>query len=380
MLRRILAPFAALGIAFGLALGLFFTSPAARAEVPAEAPSSAEAVMRPAPEWKRPAVPEPSGGWTVQEGLYGDVHSTWGDRVIARRLSAHLATSVPALAARLGLYPGDAVEVYLVDNEIDFHRMQPGATPDWADGTAWPNMSLVFLKSPTIRAGDAAPLETVLDHEIVHVLLGQAFGGRPVPRWLQEGYAQFFSGEASERSMRLAHNELGLAPMPLAELTQGFPANGLRAQIAYGESADFVAWIAGRGGEEGLRKLVARLADGATVDDALFSAAGISLANADIEWMSTVPTAKPWFRWLTNTNLWWSIGAVALVVGAYRRRRRSREKLARWEAEDRARAAAILERQEAAWREANETVLPIWVGAPALGPRPRRVMVDPRWN
>lgn len=380
MLRRAQALVAALGRTLGplvLGLALLFGAPAASAAdhgIP-------QAVMKPAPaEWVRPTVPEPAAGWVTETGLYGDVHSTWGDKATARRLASHLATSLPALAKRIGVYPGATIEVYVVESEADFHRMQPGQTPDWADGTAWPDASLIFLKSPSIRPGDASPLETVLDHELVHVLLGQAFGGRPVPHWLQEGYAQFYAGEAFERSLSMARNEYGLAPMPLFELTRSFPKDALHAQLAYAESADFVTWIARRSGEAALRTLVTDLAEGRSVNDAITRATGLSMDKANEAWLGTVPTSNAWYRWLTNTNVLWGALGVLMAVGAWRRRQHAKAKLARWEAEDAARAAALLERQAAAWAQAEESGLQPWV-APGLPIyRPRRVEPDPRWN
>lgn len=332
--------------ALALALAWGFAVPEAAA-----APRSAPTIDV-APIVERPAVAAPAEGWTSEVGLHADVHGTWADRAVVRHLANHAATAVPRLAERLGVLPGPTMNVYLVPSEAEFQRLQPGAPPDWADGTAWPRWSLIFLKSPDIRPGTASPLTTVLDHELVHVLLGQAFGPRPVPRWLQEGMAQYYAGEAWERRILLAQNELGLAPLPLGTLTTGFPDHPVLAQLAYAQSADFVAWIAGRVGDDGLRTLVRELAAGKDADAALRATIGLSVNEADDAWRATQPTTEAWYRWLTNGNLWWGAGAAALAVAAWRRRTNAKKKLARWDAEEAARAEALLREQRTDWMRA----------------------------
>jgi len=316
-----------------------------------------------APLLERPPVAEPAGGWTTETGLYAEVHGAWSDRAVVRRLANHAATRVPALAERLGVLPGPTMHVYVVPTEAEFTSLQPGAPPDWADGTAWPRWSLIFLKSPSIRPGTAPLLETVLDHELVHVLLGQAFGARPVPRWLQEGMAQYYAGEAWDRRIALAQNEFGLAPLPLGTITTGFPQNPILAQLAYAQTADFVAWVAGRSGEAGLRTLVAEMAAGADVDHALQAAVGLSLDQADDAWRSAQPASHAWYRWVTNPAWWWGAAGAALGVAAWRRHRGGQRKLERWDAEEAARAAALLRAQE---REAEALARSRWLTGWAL--------------
>lgn len=317
-----------------------------------------EAESRPVTRWEqapdtapRPEVEDPEGGWRTEIGLYADVHGDWADQAVLLRLANHAAVSIPQLAERLGVRPSGPIDVYVLSSEADFQRLQPGRTPDWADGTAWPNHGLIFLKTPSIRPGNADPLEQVLDHELVHILLGQAFDGRPVPRWFQEGMAQFYSGEATfEKAIALARNDFGLEPLPLANITGGFPPDPARAQLAYAQSADFIAWLHARGGDASLRTLVRELAAGTPVNDALRSASGLGVAEADAAWRSTQPATLDWYRWVTNPAGWWGAVAAFLAIGAYRRRRRGQRKLEQWDAEERARAEAILRAAEEAER------------------------------
>lgn len=317
-----------------------------------------EARMQVAPPDDRPTVEAPSGGWRTETGLYADVHGPQGEGAVVRRLANHAAKSIPELIVKLGIRPGQTLDVYVLDRQEDFENMQPGRIPDWADGTAWPRWGLIFLRAPNLRGGTAEPLETVLDHELVHALLGQAFGRRNVPTWLQEGLAQFYAGESNARALAMAQGDYGGGSFSLGQLASGFPINPAGARLAYAQSADFIGFVAGHSGEAGLRALVASLAAGEDVNTAIYIATGMSLAEADAAWRK--PTEGwEWTRYLMNPGVWGAAGATLLGVAAYRRTKRGNAKLERWEEEERRQAARRLAEIERLRQESanNETYL-----------------------
>jgi hypothetical protein len=319
-------------------------------------------------ESPRPEVAAPLGGWWTEDGLYARVHAAPEDAATARRLAAHAARAVPRLAARLGVAAGGRLDIYVAPSAEEFARMQPGLPPDWADGTAWPRHGLVFLRAPSARPGTADPLEQVLDHEIVHVLVGRLFaaGGADSapPRWLQEGLAQWLSGEVGPDTAR-ALGSGGL--LPLAELTSSFPADPLRARLAYASSADFVVFLASSWGEDAVRRLVHRMAEGADADAALVTATGASLAEVEAAWRADWADPLFWARVAQgSTDVLWGLAAVGLVAGAYRARARNRAVLARWEEEE----AAYERRRAEALAEGlsgsdEPLARPYWVGVVA---------------
>lgn len=279
----------------------------------------------------RPTVEAPAGGWWTEDGAWARVHAAPHDRVTARRLADHLADAVPRLAGRLGLRSGATMDVYLAPDQAAFTRLQPGEPPEWADGTAWPRLGTIFLRAPSARPGTATPLETVLDHEVVHVLLGGAFGDRPVPRWLQEGAAQLVAGELGPAAAdTLARADVLL---PISSLAEGFPRDPVLARLAYAESVDLVAWVSRQG--DGLPRLVRELSGGASLDAAFIAAVGMDVEAADAAWRSRVDGSRlSWLR-VSESPLWWAGGAGLLTVGMLRRRLASSPRRARMEADDR---------------------------------------------
>lgn len=269
------------------------------------------------------------------EGVYASVYADPGDAEVMRRMADHAARSVPAIAARLGVGTGPAIRVVIADDQQAFAAMQPGATPAWADGTAWPNLALIFLRSPSIRPGTASPLEVVLDHEITHVLVGQAYQGRPVPTWLQEGLAQWVAGEFGPQTVdELARALVAGDLVDASELVRGFPRDPVRARAAYAQSVDLINVIADEHGAEAIPALVQRMAAGEPVHAAIRAVTGRSIEDIDRDRRAELAEGGLWLRALFKDSAWMAIGGPVLFFGWLGVRRRNRARLERWRKEE----------------------------------------------
>ncbi|HND29135.1 MAG TPA: peptidase MA family metallohydrolase [Myxococcota bacterium] len=335
---------------FVLLLQVFaFLMPTAQAAPSFEAP--------PQQELHSPVLPAPAGGWWREDGLYVQVFSTAEDRPTAVRLARTANEQLPRLSERLGLPIRGNTRIYLASTQKDFLSIQPGRPPDWADGTAWPSMGLVFLRSPSIRSGTAAPLEQVLVHELVHILVGQAFGKVDPPHWLQEGLASYIAGEASPERTAALMAHLPSTLLRFKDLEEGFPSDPITAQLAYAQSGDLIAWLANRYGDASLGELVRRTAAGDPMPVALRAISGGSPIALEEEWRER--WSDPWLRVPEALAAGAVVTFVGLGVTAYFRiRRRNQKRLDRWEREENqvflraAQRRALLE-QERAWRQAR---------------------------
>jgi hypothetical protein len=306
------------------------------------------------------APPWPDG-WVVEEGLYAAVAGDPADRGALRLAARHVEEAVPRIADDLGIPTGQRLRVYLCHTTEQFQELQPARPEAWADATTWPGAGLVFLRAPRLRAGTAAPLSQVLDHEVTHALIGQRFHGDPVPRWLHEGLAQVVAREYSGETTRaLARGTLGTGLLSLDELVRGFPEDPDRARLAYAQSADLVAFIRNRYGQDALRTLVRRLAAGRPVRAAFREATGEGLDEVDEAWRGRLRQSQLWVPALVDDAFWWLAGGLLLVGGWLRLRRRNRERRAWLEREE-----ALRRDLEAAWlRHAADPATP---GAAACG-------------
>ncbi|MCP4916329.1 MAG: hypothetical protein GY913_05355 [Proteobacteria bacterium] len=306
-----------------------------------------------AAEWSTPdridplleleAPPAPPMRFVSLPGIYADVHGRPQDKAVMERLAAHAAESVPRIADQLGIGAGRTINLYLADDEAAFDQLQPGTPPNWADGTAWPQRGLIYLKSPRIRSGTSKPLEQVLDHEITHVLLGQAFGTRPVPRWLQEGLAQWVAGEIGpDLPKRLADGAWRNGGLhDLEELTRGFPRDPAEADLAYAESADLIAFVATEYGPEAIPTLVQEMASGRPVNAAFYAATGDLAVDVDQAWRARLSVGFLSLAPLGDGMLWLGAGAPFVLFAFLRVRARNRETMARWAEEDEQEARAL---------------------------------------
>ena len=273
--------------------------------------------------------------WVQIPAPHAYVHADPADRATAVRLARHAAEAIPRLSAELEVPIGPRMHVVLAHTEEDFKTLQPGKMPDWADGSAWPSLGRIFLKSPRIRGGTASTLETVFDHEIVHVLLGRAFYPRPVPRWLQEGMAQLLAKEyTAEKTDALAKGTLGRNLIGLHELSRGFPRDPARAHLAYAQSADLVAYIRSTHGPDALPTLVREMAKGERFEMAIRLATSQTIDDLDMAWRSRLTSSGFSITPLLDEGLWWGLGALLVPLAWLTVRRRNKTKLEKWRREE----------------------------------------------
>ena len=282
---------------------------------PVETPQSRETLV----------LPE---GWVSQVGLYARIHGPSEQALKLAQLLDHAEESTPRLAELLDLPTGQRIEIFLTQSQEQFFSLQPGNAPHWADATAYPNQGWIFLRRNGLRGGMASSDIQVLDHELVHVLLGQAFRDKRPPQWLQEGVAQVFAGEYTlETADRIAEGMLGRGLFSLGELSHPFPRDPVRAQLAYAQSADFIAWLMAEYGSQALPILVRESVQGASFEAALRRATGKSLASLDKAWSKRLENSWLWVRALANDTVLLGLATIFLVVGYLRVKRRNRERL-----------------------------------------------------
>jgi hypothetical protein len=310
---------------WSVVLFVALSTSAARAAEFREAPPMAE------PGW----LPVTPADWVEIEGPAFHIHGPARDELALRRLSDHATRSLPRLAEALGAPIGGEVHVYVADSDERFRSLQPGAVPSWADGTAWPSSGTIFLHGSRARSGLARPLTQVLDHELVHILLGRALAPNEVPAWLQEGTAQVLAGEVGLDLHERIGRGMASGGLPsFDELERGFPHDPGRADLAYAMSASLVEQIQARGGPDALPRLVHAVAEGQGMRGAVRTVTGDSLKEIQASWRSGWLSWLP--AWLIGSRLvdYLMVGtAVVFFVGGAARTFRRTRKYTDWRTE-----------------------------------------------
>ncbi len=317
-------------------LAWLWASPAIAESGWVQAPDEAAVIK--AMEAPLPSLPAGTE-WVEHTTPYATVYAGKADEAVSLHLTRYTADSLPRLAQEMGLAIGNRVHIYIAPDQDTFLTMQPGVPPAWADGTAWPHRGLVFLRSPRIRGGTADPLEQVLDHELAHILLGRAFGARRPPRWLQEGVAQLVAREYTPAlTDRIGQGMFGDNLLHLDDLVTGFPTDPLRARLAYAQSADLVAYIKSRFGDDSIHVIIREMAAGRAYGAAIRAATGMGSQELDQAWRAELGTSPLWLRpMVSDTMILTAAGLVFIVLGAaslHRRRLRMAELIAEEARED----------------------------------------------
>ena len=290
-----------------------------------------DAVLDPIP------IPETPEDWLVAHGSGVVVSGPGKVMGLLDELAAYGSTRVAELSRDLKVPLGERLHVYVAEDQDQFMSLQPGRPPSWADGTAWPVRGIIFLRAPRARNPGSRPIKQVLDHELVHVLLGRAFYPEHPPRWLQEGYAQVFANEVDADTVRvlLAAGATGSVPT-LASLTEGFPADAYRAQVAYAASAHFVQWLDRAHGVGTTVAVAGRMSAGErTAEAALQEVTGKPADELERAWRASLPQGPlRWMR-LFSEDVLFAVGAIlAFGFGAFRWVRRRRQ-MAEWSKDER---------------------------------------------
>jgi hypothetical protein len=246
------------------------------------------------------------------------------------------------LRTRLGQPVLRKVVVHVARTPGEMASLAPEGAPfpKYAAGVAYPQLGLVLLTIAPVHPNSQHDLMEVFKHELSHVALHDAVLGKPVPRWFNEGFAVFASGESSlVRWQTLATATLADTLLPLERLERSFPADDVTASVAYAEAVDVVRFLVRREEQQRFAGLVGRLRDGQTFERALKDSYGTDLASLEFEWREDVARRFTfWPVFFSGSMIW--VGALGLFIWAWRRRRkRSQETLQRWAREEAAEAA-----------------------------------------
>ncbi|MGE0161395.1 MAG: hypothetical protein AB7T31_18605 [Gemmatimonadales bacterium] len=222
------------------------------------------------------------------------------------------------------------VVAVLAHTPVAFDEVTGGAVPEWRAGVAIPALgALVVPTGEGPRILDPEGRRT-LRHEWAHLGLHGYLGDRRVPRWFDEGYAQWATGgfDASEAWRLRVLLALGRAPS-MDSLALDWPSGREDARTAYLLAASAVALLLEPAGERGLALFLERWRAGGSFDGALRSTFGVTPGQFEEDWRRHVRSRYGWLLVLSRSAVLWAVMALVLLALARTRRLRNRERLAR---------------------------------------------------
>ena len=205
-----------------------------------------------------------------------------------------------------------------------------GRVPEWAGAVALPDRMEMII--PGGRFWPRSPLDEVrvLRHEWAHLALAHELGDLRIPRWFNEGYAEWtaggwLDGGARKLGMALA---FGDGP-PLDSIALGWPRERVPAELAYLLSASVIQYLVEASGTRGLELFIAEWKRRRSHEAALRGVYGATVAQLESDWRKWVKRRYGWLIVLSDSALFWAVLVTALAAMFLVRRRYRREQMAR---------------------------------------------------
>ncbi len=269
----------------------------------------------------------------VLDGRRVRIRFALGDSLVASRVLAVLDAERPLPGLPDSLPVG--VVAVLPHGRRAFDLLAGGSLPEWSAGIAIPSENVLVVPSGEVGSLLQTEGRRVLRHEWAHLGLHQYLTGLRIPRWFDEGYAQWASGgwdagQAWKLRILLA---LGRAP-PLDSLSLDWPRDRASAEAAYLLGASAVSYLLGESGERGLRLFLERWRGGGSFEQALRSTFGVTSGQFEDDWRRYARENYGWLFVLSHSAIFWMLLALVLLLMVRARAKRNRERMARLRAAD----------------------------------------------
>jgi hypothetical protein len=250
-------------------------------------------------------------------------------RAASERLRAVDLARLEGALRRAGLALPADVHITLVPDDDARAR----EVPDWIVGLAFDAREVVIFPGRAVRYPYDS-LESVLRHEITHLALDAAAGGRAMPRWFHEGVATSVdAGWGIGAQVRLAAALVGSPDA--ATLGRLFTSGGeSETRQAYLLSAVLVKDLRRRYGDDVPGSIARRIGEGASFEQAFAAETGESPAAAAAAAWAAYRRWTSWIPAMTSASAMWAV-ILVLAFAAYaaqlRRRWRRRQQ---WDEDD----------------------------------------------
>jgi hypothetical protein len=229
------------------------------------------------------------------------------------------------------------VEVRLGRTPLEMEKLAPAGVrfPTYAGGVALPSARLIFLTARPRFPGEKHNLVEIFKHELAHVGLHDRVGEAHIPRWFDEGFAVFASGEGEVARMQTMWTAtLAKKLIPLAKLDRQFPEDANTASVAYAQAADLIRFLQRGDGMQRFRAIFSRIDSQAAFDRALGDAYGVDLFALETEWLEDAARRYTFWPILVSSSTVWLVAMGLFGVAYVSRRKRAQRKLQAWAIEE----------------------------------------------
>ena len=251
---------------------------------------------------------------------------------VAARLEGTNPLAFERMMSLMGLkHPGPAIRVILAPDN------SPAAqeAADWMSGYALNQTSTIVLLTDRSLSYPNDSLNQVFLHEVGHILAYRAAGGRPLPRWFDEGLAMLAARTWDfEDRARLVWAVVSGTQVSLAELNQLFIKDDTSVRYAYVLAYAFILDLLEHTHQQVPKHILAKVRLGLSFSEAFAQTTAMSLTQAEERFWSRQTI---WHRWVpvaTSSGVVW-LAITLLALWAYtKQRRRASAIKKRWQEDE----------------------------------------------
>ncbi len=215
-------------------------------------------------DWQSAQLGETTVHW------YGDAEAQ------AMRFGELAAVGVEQGEALLGTELAGPVDVFIYDSREDFFgALGPGAR-EWTGAAAYNEIRTILM---WLEGGPPDYLETAMLHEITHIVFFDATDNpyHDPATWINEGIATWSeTGDAADQTAFVRSRAEAEGLFAFEAITERFPIGDLGGNLSYAQGTAMIDFIVDRYGRESIARLTAAYRDGASDEEALQVATGVS--------------------------------------------------------------------------------------------------------
>lgn len=271
----------------------------------------------------------------AQSGQTGSFVVIPQDDIYADSARYYLEYFQVRLAKILDYQLDTTVTFFLASNEAEFRRDTGITPPDWGAGLANLAAAKIVIKSPKYMAIEKSFRE-LIGHELGHIMLHRAAGGRWLPRWIQEGFAMNQSGEWHlGQDISVARAAWTGRLIPLHQMEDLLTFKGAQAQLAYAESYLAMSRFLRQFDPYILADLLAMYRKSGDFYGSWKKTTGIDYTSWTSNWLGNTSRQYHFLIFIWDNEMFWIILTIVFILLFVWKKRQNARVKKRWEKEER---------------------------------------------
>ena len=269
--------------------------------------------------------------WHSTQWLPFIVYYQHNNSASANNVIQILQKNYPRLAKELDYTKQEIIKIFICSTMKEYRKIIGNNVPEWAGGVAVPSKNTIYVKTYDYNVN----FSKTLIHELTHILLHNIIENNPIPRWLDEGLAVYYSDEKQYASRSMVSKAiLTNSIIALSDIDKVLTFDKSKAQLAYQESYLAVIFIVDKFGIGALKNIIKAINNEVTIDHAFLKVFKMNLWDFEFAWSKYIRKKQRWQFLVDFDTYLWIFILLLFLSGFLIIRRRNRLTIKRWDEEE----------------------------------------------